>query len=242
MAYDDRHVAADPWGVSDMGNTSHHRVVIVGGGTAGVAVAARLVANGVSDVAIIEPSTTHYYQPLWTLVGGGQAKASSTERDRVLGDAQGRDVDRTAASAFDPDNNTVTCTDGATYDYDVLVVCPGIQLDWNRTEGLERHPRPRRRVVELPVRPRAAHLGLHPQPAFGHRGVHDAVRARSSAPERRRRSPTWPRTTGESRACSRTSTCTWSCPAPRLFGIPAIADSLDKVIADYGITCTPTPR
>lgn len=44
---------------------------------------------------------------------------------------------KNAASAVDPENRTVTCADGAVYGYDVLVVCPGIQLDWDRTEGLQ---------------------------------------------------------------------------------------------------------
>ena len=60
--------------------TAKHQILIVGGGTAGISVAARLLRNGHSDVAVIEPSSKHYYQPLWTLVGGGQAKAASTER------------------------------------------------------------------------------------------------------------------------------------------------------------------
>ncbi|HGG57271.1 MAG TPA: pyridine nucleotide-disulfide oxidoreductase, partial [Nannocystis exedens] len=59
-----------------------HRIVIVGGGTGGIAVAARL-ARALADVeiSIIEPASKHYYQPLWTLVGGGAAKRESTERE-----------------------------------------------------------------------------------------------------------------------------------------------------------------
>lgn len=45
---------------------------------------------------------------------------------------------RKSASAFDPDNNMVTCDDGSTYAYDALVVCPGIQLDWDKTEGMSK--------------------------------------------------------------------------------------------------------
>ena len=60
--------------------TGKHQILIVGGGTAGIAVAARMLRKGYSDVAVLEPSSTHYYQPLWTLVGCGQAKAPSTER------------------------------------------------------------------------------------------------------------------------------------------------------------------
>jgi 2-polyprenyl-6-methoxyphenol hydroxylase-like FAD-dependent oxidoreductase len=47
-----------------------HQVLIVGGGTAGITVAARLLRKGYTDVAVIEPEDKHYYQPLWTLVGG----------------------------------------------------------------------------------------------------------------------------------------------------------------------------
>ena len=42
--------------------------------TAGITVAARLRSAGIQDIALLEPSDTHWYQPLWTLVGGGQAR------------------------------------------------------------------------------------------------------------------------------------------------------------------------
>ena len=116
--------------------TARHHILIVGGGTAGISVAARLLRKGHVDVAVIEPSSAHYYQPLWTLVGGGQAKASTTRRSEASVMPKGATWIRNAATAVDR-NNTVTCSDGATYGYDVLVVCPGIQLDWNRTEGLQ---------------------------------------------------------------------------------------------------------
>lgn len=117
--------------------TAKHQILIVGGGTAGITVAARLLRKGYTDVAVIEPSDQHYYQPLWTLVGGGQAKAATTARPESSVMPSGATWIRKAASVFDPPNaNTVTCADGATYEYDALVVCPGIQLDWNRTDGL----------------------------------------------------------------------------------------------------------
>lgn len=56
--------------------------------------AARLLRKGYTDVAVIEPSNAHYYHPLWTLVGGGQAKSVDDPTARSLRDAQGRDVDQ----------------------------------------------------------------------------------------------------------------------------------------------------
>ena len=59
---------------------SHHRIVIIGGGTAGISVAARLRRAGQSDIALIEPSGRHYYQPLWTLVGAGLVDKEKSAR------------------------------------------------------------------------------------------------------------------------------------------------------------------
>ena len=118
-----------------MATTAHHRLVIVGGGTAGISVAARLVGN-VDDVAIIEPSEKHYYQPLWTLVGGGCANASTSERAESSVMPKKAQWIKDAVTGFDPDNNTVETAGGKTIGYDALIVCPGIQLDWDRIPGV----------------------------------------------------------------------------------------------------------
>ncbi len=65
-------------------SVEHHRVVIVGGGAAGITMAARLGRAGLHDVALIEPSDRHYYQPLWTLVGGGVVPATASVRGRIV--------------------------------------------------------------------------------------------------------------------------------------------------------------
>ncbi|MCS7271152.1 MAG: NAD(P)/FAD-dependent oxidoreductase, partial [Gemmataceae bacterium] len=60
----------------------HHRVLIIGGGTAGITVAAQLRRKDPQlDIAIIEPSSKHYYQPLWTLVGAGVFPKEKSERN-----------------------------------------------------------------------------------------------------------------------------------------------------------------
>ena len=114
----------------------HHRVVIIGGGNAGISVAARLRNKGQDDVAVIEPSDKHYYQPLWTMIGGGQGKAESTVRPQASVMPQGVAWIKGAAEGVDPEKNEVRLADGTVVSYDWLVVCPGIQLDWAKTEGL----------------------------------------------------------------------------------------------------------
>ena len=116
--------------------SSPHRVVIVGGGTAGISVAARLVRTGAS-VQIIDPAETHDYQPLWTLVGAGVLpKESARRRERDL-IPKGVEWIREAVTAFDPDSHAVVISSGRRLQYDALVVCAGLQLDWHKVKGLE---------------------------------------------------------------------------------------------------------
>ena len=61
-----------------------HQIVIVGGGNAGISTAAQLLRkNKCLDIAIIEPSEKHYYQPAWTLVGAGVFNIRDTEKNEV---------------------------------------------------------------------------------------------------------------------------------------------------------------
>lgn len=114
-----------------------HEVVIVGGGAGGTAVAARLRRlRPATDVVIIEPQEQHYYQPGWTLVGGGAMPQSDTVRPRAR--CMPEDVAwlRDSVVAFEPDANRVQLASGETVEYVYLVVAAGIQLDWDAIDGL----------------------------------------------------------------------------------------------------------
>lgn len=115
-----------------------HQVVIVGGGTAGITVAARLHRTAKHlDIALIEPSTKHYYQPLWTLVGGGVFPKEASEREEAAVIPPGVTWLHDAVTDFDPEHNTVLTRDGRRVRYDFLVVAPGIQIDWDKVKGLK---------------------------------------------------------------------------------------------------------
>lgn len=112
-------------------------IVIVGGGSAGIATAASILKrNKTLSLAIIDPSEDHYYQPGWTMVGGGAFSAEFThrkEKDLIPNRALWI---KSAVASFDPDNNAVMPADGQEISYDVLIVCPGIKLDWAAIKGL----------------------------------------------------------------------------------------------------------
>jgi sulfide:quinone oxidoreductase len=115
-----------------------HQIVVVGGGSAGIAVSATLLRKDKSlDIAIIEPSEIHYYQPAFTLVGGGQFNPDDTHQPESNCIPKGAAWIQDAVASFSPDQNSLKLKGGDTIEYDYLVVCPGIQLDWGKIAGLE---------------------------------------------------------------------------------------------------------
>ncbi|GAC1371322.1 MAG: FAD/NAD(P)-binding oxidoreductase [Hymenobacter sp.] len=108
----------------------------MGGGNAGLSVAAQLLLEDRGlDVAILEPSAKHYYQPAWTLVGGGAFDIKDTERAEADYIPKGATWIQDGAATFEPEANTVVTAGGQRLTYDYLVVCPGIQLDWGKIKG-----------------------------------------------------------------------------------------------------------
>ncbi|MCU0565607.1 MAG: NAD(P)/FAD-dependent oxidoreductase [Oculatellaceae cyanobacterium Prado106] len=116
----------------------HHQILIIGGGSAGITVAAQL--REISDtfnIGIIEPSDRHFYQPAWTLVGAGAFSLEATIHSEESCIPSGVTWIRDYAATFEPESNQVTTRSGQQISYDYLVVCPGIQIDWDRVEGLK---------------------------------------------------------------------------------------------------------
>lgn len=121
-----------------MTTQNHHQVLIVGGGSAGITVAAHLMnVARPPQIAIIEPSEKHYYQPLWTLVGGGVFPREESERNEADFIPAGVQWIKERVATFDPDQNALTLQNGGRLTYDYLIVAAGIQIDWGKIKGLK---------------------------------------------------------------------------------------------------------
>ena len=117
--------------------SEQHDVLIIGGGTAGITVAAQLLNQEVApNVTIVEPSTTHDYQPIWTLVGGGVFPREVSRRPMADVIPRGATWIRDRVVTFEPDKNEVRTDGGKTLTYNELIVAAGIQLNWDAVKGL----------------------------------------------------------------------------------------------------------
>jgi len=120
-----------------MPNGKHHRVLIVGGGTAGITVAAILRRRARDlDIAVVEPEQEHYYQPSFTLVGAGVYPLAKTHRPEASVIPPGVIWIRGAVKSFEPEKNSVRLHNGDAFTYEYLVVCTGVKLDWDKVIGL----------------------------------------------------------------------------------------------------------
>ncbi|MCK6510489.1 NAD(P)/FAD-dependent oxidoreductase [Myxococcota bacterium] len=121
-----------------MTTAQQYNILIIGAGTAGIAMAARLRKHfPAGQIALIDPAEKHYYQPLWTLVGAGICPREESERNTVDLIPDGVEWLRDAVESFQPEQNTVTTKKGDTLGYKVLIVAPGIQINWGAIKGLK---------------------------------------------------------------------------------------------------------
>jgi sulfide:quinone oxidoreductase len=133
-----RSLAEDHLRESHLQNQSTFDVVIIGAGSGGIATASSLLQrNHALRIGLIDPSSNHYYQPGWSLVGGGEFSASETRRDTAALIPDGCEWIKQAVIHIDGEKNTVHLDNQASVYYNHLVVSPGLVVDWSAIEGLE---------------------------------------------------------------------------------------------------------
>ncbi len=117
--------------------SKHHKVLIIGGGTAGIMVAAQIKRKNPSiEIGLIEPAVKHYYQPAFTLVGANTYNYEKTIRSMESVIPKGVTWIKEYADKFNPDLNKVITKKGNEFTYDFLVVCPGLRMAPELVEGL----------------------------------------------------------------------------------------------------------
>ena len=121
-----------------MDGPRHHDVLVVGGGNAGISLAAKLLREGCRNVAVVEPSTTHHYRPLLSYVASGMATLDDLRRPEgeVLPVEVQWYVDE--VTGVDPLASHVHLKTGEVLHYTDLAVCPGSQVDWDAVPGAQR--------------------------------------------------------------------------------------------------------
>ncbi|WP_246813921.1 NAD(P)/FAD-dependent oxidoreductase [Panacagrimonas perspica] len=211
-----------------------HDVLIVGGGAAGTTVASLLKRRQPGlDIAVIEPSKDHWYQPAWTLVGAGAFDVEKTRRPTQSFIPRGVKWIQRRAIGFAPTENRVDLDDGSSVSYGSLVVALGIQLDWHKIEGLEatlgkNGVSSNYRADTAPytwkcIREFQGGRALFTQPAMPIKCAGAPQKILYMAADRFK-------TRGLNADMS------FFTPGAAIFGVPFYAKALDKVVASYGIT------
>ncbi|MFI3186027.1 MAG: FAD/NAD(P)-binding oxidoreductase [Methylococcaceae bacterium] len=213
----------------------HHTLLIVGGGAAGVSVANNMRRqNAAIDIAIIEPSEKHYYQPGFTIIGGGAYTMKQTTRNEADLIHPSVKWIKDYADTFQPDQNTITLRSGDILSYDYLVVCPGLQLDWDKVEGLKEtlnkngvcsnySPDTVEYTWEC-IKNLQAGTALFTQPPMPIKCAGAPQKIMYLAADRFRKKGILDKMTIE-----------FYNAGPALFGVPFFAKALGKVVAGYGI-------
>lgn len=95
------------------------KILILGGGSGGISVAARLTKTFSGQIGLVEPSESHYFQPLWTLVGAGIVGKAKTKRSQASLIPKGVEWIKQRVEQIHPDQNTVVTSGGQHIRYEL---------------------------------------------------------------------------------------------------------------------------
>jgi sulfide:quinone oxidoreductase len=116
----------------------HYKVLILGSGSGGLSVTSKLLEYlSPVDIAVIDPSAYHYYQPFWTLVGGGVGTKEETRRETKDLIPEGVHWVKQYVVKVDPEKKTVLLGNDEQLNYDYLIVSTGLKLNWDKIEGVK---------------------------------------------------------------------------------------------------------
>jgi sulfide:quinone oxidoreductase len=115
------------------------KIVIVGGGAAGITMAAYLSDQlRYDDITIIEPNDIHHYQPGYTLIASGTFTPDEILKPTKELIPSGVKWMKDRVTELNPDNNSVITAQNGKVDYDFLVLVPGCVTDYEQIEGVSK--------------------------------------------------------------------------------------------------------
>lgn len=119
-------------------NVQHScRLLVIGGGAGGCSIAAKYASKlGKNRVIIIEPADRHYYQAMFTLIGGGIKKLDQSYKPMKSVLPKDAVWLKDKVAEIDPKKSQVTTEKGDVVNYDYMVVATGIELDFKKIPGL----------------------------------------------------------------------------------------------------------
>lgn len=213
----------------------HYEVLVIGGGNAGISLAARLLRKSKLDVALIEPRSEHYFQPLFSHVAAGVAGMGEAVRSQESVMPAGARWIKDRVVDILPDEDTVVISSDERLYYKQLVVCPGLQLDFDTVPGL----------VE-------AMDGVHGSSDYDPKmvtGTWDLVRNLRSGTAVFTQPPGEAKCAGAAQKIAYMACDYWRergvlqnidvhlvVASPTVFGMPEVDGELNRKIAEYGIT------
>ena len=119
-----------------MAGPRHHDVLVVGGGNAGISLAAKLRRDGCRDVAVVEPKQVHEYRPLLSYVASGMATLDDLRRPQSDVIPRGVRWYPDTVVGIEPERSLgARLASGTSSTYSDLAVCPGSRVDWDAIPG-----------------------------------------------------------------------------------------------------------
>lgn len=117
---------------------THFKILILGGGSGGISMAARMKKHiPASQIAVVDSSDMHFYQPFWTLIGAGVGKKEDTAKPMKDLIPSGVQWIKANATQVEPKINQVTLDNGTTLSYDFLIVATGLTMNYAPVKGLK---------------------------------------------------------------------------------------------------------
>ena len=220
--------------MTDPRSAAPPRIVVIGGGNAGLSVAGRLHRARAGEISVIEPRERHVFAPLQSHIAGGAARASEAVRSQADVTPPGVRWLHDEVFTVDAETRRVHLVSGGQLEYDQLVVCAGMRMAWEQVPGLAE-------AMAAPTGISNYDFDLAAKASPVLRDLRSGTVVFTQPPE--------PASCGAAAQKPMYLACDWwraigvrddirvvfVCPDPVPFGIPAIDDELRRKLDEYGI-------